>query len=116
MKLAIVGTRNPSISYGDFEKLLLEKIDLSDVTQIVSGGAKGIDTYAKLLAARHHIPLMEYLPKYDQFGKFATLRRNTQIVQEANVVIAFPSAESKGTYHSIKEAERLHRRLIVVKI
>jgi predicted Rossmann fold nucleotide-binding protein DprA/Smf involved in DNA uptake len=116
MKLAIVGTRNPSISYGDFEKLLLEKIDLSDVTQIVSGGAKGIDTYAKLLAARHHIPLMEYLPKYDQFGNFATLRRNTQIVQEANVVIAFPSAESKGTYHSIKEAERLHRRLIVVKI
>jgi hypothetical protein len=44
------------------------------------------------------------------------LRRNTQIVQEANVVIAFPSAESKGTYYSIKEAERLHRRLIVVKI
>jgi hypothetical protein len=116
MKLAIVGTRTPSISYSEFEQLLLEKIDLGDVTLIVSGGAQGIDTYAKLFAAHHHIPLMEYRPQYDVYGQYATLKRNTQIVQEANVVIAFPSAESKGTYHSIKEAERLHRRLIVVRI
>jgi hypothetical protein len=116
MKLAIVGTRKPSIKYSEFEQLLLDKVDLSDVTLIISGGAQGIDTFAKLLAARHHIPLMEFLPRYDVYGKYATLKRNTQIVKEANTVIAFPSAESKGTYHSIKEAERLRRRLIVVKI
>lgn len=116
MKIAIVGTRNPGISYQEWENLLLSKINVSDVSLIVSGGAKGIDTYAKLFAGRHHIPLMEFLPDYSRYGRYATLRRNTQIVQEASMVIAFPSPDSKGTQHSIREAERLRKRLIIVNI
>jgi hypothetical protein len=116
MKLAIVGSRKPNISYSKFEELLLNKIDLNDITEIVSGGAKGIDTFAKLFAGRHHIPLMEFLPKYSTYGKYATLRRNAEIVREANVVAAFPTADSKGTIHSINEAKRMCKRLIVVKI
>ena len=60
MKLAIVGTRHPAIKYAEFEKLLLSKIDESEITQVISGGAEGIDTYAKLFAGRHRIPLMEF--------------------------------------------------------
>lgn len=116
MKISIVGTRNPGISYQEWENLLLSKINVSDVSLIVSGGAKGIDTYAKLFAGRHHIPLMEFLPDYSRYGRYATLRRNTQIVQEASMVIAFPSPDSKGTRHSIREAERLRKRLIIVNI
>ena len=62
MKLAIVGTRNPGVSYKEWESLLLSKVETSDVSLIVSGGAKGIDTYAKLFAGRHGIPLMEFPP------------------------------------------------------
>lgn len=69
MKLAIIGTRTPSLSYTEWEKRLKEKINLDNVTLIVSGGAKGIDTYAKLFAARHHIRLMEFLPQYATYGK-----------------------------------------------
>jgi hypothetical protein len=116
MKIAIVGSRNPGISYSKFEELLLAEINLADVTEIVSGGAKGIDTFAKLFAGKHHIPLMEFLPKYGVYGKYATLRRNTEIVREANVVVAFPTADSKGTLHSISEAKRLHKQLIVIEI
>jgi hypothetical protein len=116
MNIAIVGSRNPGINYAKFEELLLARINLGEVTQIVSGGAKGIDTFAKLFAGKHHIPLMEFLPKYGEHGKYATLRRNTEIVREANLVVAFPTADSKGTLHSISEAKRMGRRLIVVKI
>ena len=116
MKLAIVGTRKPGINYAEWEALLLSKVDPNDVTEVVSGGAKGIDTYAKLFAARHHIPLMEFLPQYDVYGRYATLSRNKQIVREANTVIAFPSADSKGTLHTIKEAKQMGKRLIVVNI
>jgi hypothetical protein len=116
MKLAIVGSRNMGISYSKFEELLLAEINISEVTQIVSGGAKGIDTFAKLFAGKHHVPLMEFLPKYGAYGKYATLRRNTEIVREANVVVAFPTADSKGTLHSMSEAKRLGKRLIIVKI
>lgn len=116
MKLGIVGTRNPGVSYQDWEDLLLAKIDLSKVEMVVSGGAKGIDTYAKKFAARHHIPLMEYLPEYSKYGRAATLRRNTQIVHESSVVVAFPSPESKGTLHSMREAKRMKKDLIVIPI
>lgn len=116
MKLGIVGSRNPGVSYQEWENLLLEKVDLSKVEIVISGGAKGIDTYAKIFAARHHIPYMEFAPQYSVYGKYATLKRNTQIVSEASTVVAFPTSDSRGTFHSIKEAERLKRRLIVVRI
>lgn len=116
MKLAIVGTRNPGVSYQQWEELLLSKINKSEITEVVSGGAKGIDTYAKIFAGRHHIPLMEFLPQYSVYGKAAPLRRNTQIIREANTVIAFPSADSRGTLHSIAEAKKMGKRLFVVNL
>ena len=116
MKLAIVGTRNPGVTYQEWEKLLLNKITPDEIQMVISGGAKGVDTFAKLFAARYHKPYMEFAPQYDVYGRYATLKRNTQIVKEASTVIAFPSAESRGTYHSIKEAQRIGRRVIVVNL
>ena len=116
MKLAIVGTRNPGVTYQEWEKLLLNKINPDEIQMVISGGAKGVDTFAKLFAAHYHKPYMEFAPQYNVYGRYATLKRNTQIVKEATTVIAFPSAESRGTYHSIKEAQRLGRRVIVVNL
>ena len=116
MKLAIVGTRNPGVTYQEWEKLLLNKINPEEIQMVISGGAKGVDTFAKLFAARHHKPYMEFAPQYNVYGRYATLKRNTQIVKEATTVIAFPSPESKGTYHTIKEAQRLGRCVIVVNL
>lgn len=116
MKLAIVGTRNPGVTYQEWEKLLLNKINPEEMQMVISGGAKGVDSFAKLFAVCHHKPYMEFAPQYNVYGRYATLKRNTQIVKEATTVIAFPSTESKGTYHSIKEAQRLGRRVIVVNL
>lgn len=81
MKIAIAGSRNPDIAYKEWEELLLSKINVESISLIVSGGAKGIDTFAKLFAGRHNIPLMEFLPDYANYGQNATLRRNTQTVR-----------------------------------
>lgn len=116
MKLAIVGTRNPSVTYQEWEKLLLDKIYPNDVKLIISSGARGVDTFAKLFACSHSIPYMEFSPQYALYSRYATLRRNTQIVEESSTVIAFPSADSKGTFHFIKEAHRLDRQAIVVHL
>lgn len=40
MKVAIVGTRNPSVSYEQWTQVLKD-IDLPTVAELVSGGAKG---------------------------------------------------------------------------
>lgn len=88
MKLAIVGTRNPGVSYQEWKKLLLDKINPNEIQLVISGGAKGVDAFAKLFAVRHHKPYMEFSPQYDVYGRHATLKRNTQIAQEASDVIA----------------------------
>lgn len=116
MKLAIVGTRNPGVSYQEWKKLLLDKISPNEIQLVISGGAKGVDTFVKLFAARHHKPYMEFSPRYDVYGRYATLKRNTQIVQEASNVIAFPSPDSKGTLHTIREAQRMKKQVSVVPV
>jgi hypothetical protein len=116
MKVAIVGTRTPRISYSEWEKLLLAELSPNDVSLVVSGGAQGIDTYAKVFAGRHHIPLMEFTPDYARYGKQAPLHRNTLIVKEASKVIAFPSVDSRGTHHAISEARRMKKTVAVVNI
>ena len=116
MKLAIVGTRNPGVTYQEWEKIRLHKINPDEIQMVISGGAKGVDTFAKLFAAHHHKPYIEFAPQYNVYGRYATLKRNSQIVRDANTVIAFPSSESKGTYHSIEEAQRLGQRVIIVNL
>lgn len=94
------------------------EINVKDVTLIMSGGAKGIDTFAKIFAAHHHISLREYLPDYAKHGRYATLLRNTLIVSNSSssIVVAFPSPDSRGTFHSLKEGLLLGKRVIVIDI
>ena len=68
MKLAIVGTRNPGVTYQEWEKLLLNKINPEEIQMVISGGAKGVDSFAKLFAVCHHKPYMEFAPQYNVYG------------------------------------------------
>ena len=63
IKLAIVGTRNPKLSYKEWESLLLQEVSPDDLALIVSGGATGIDTYAKLQnqTKQHRIIILDKL-------------------------------------------------------
>ena len=57
-----------------------------------------------------------YLPDYSKYGIKAPLRRNTQIIKEASLVIAFSNADSRGTLHAISEAKKMKKTVKVVKI
>ena len=90
MKVAVIGSRGLTVS--DLGKYLPE-----GTTEIVSGGAKGIDTCAKEYAIAHEIKLTEFLPDYGKYKKGAPLKRNLQIIEYADVVLAFWDGKSKGT-------------------
>ena len=55
MKVAIVGSRGLQVAH-------LENYLPAGVTEIVSGGARGIDTCARAYAHSHQIKLTEFLP------------------------------------------------------
>ena len=115
MKLAIVGTRNPSILYEEFKEKLGRVIS-ADVNTIVSGGAVGIDAFARRFAEENHLQLIEHLPDYSHYGRRAPIVRNSLIVDDADAMVAFPSGESKGTSDSIRTMEQTGINVKIIKI
>lgn len=115
MRLAIVGSRE----FEDYDLVCAEVAKIQktqNVDLIVSGGAKGADTLAKKFAARNHIPLMEFPPDYNRFGRYAPLQRNTLIVQNADTVLAFVAPSSRGTWDTIRKAQSKQKRVIIVNV
>lgn len=96
---------------------IIEKfIDHLNVPQtvIISGGARGVDSVAAQVARERDIRVIEIKPDWDRFGKSAGFRRNTQIVQACDDLIAFWNMESRGTLDSLKKARKYHRPFGIV--
>ena len=82
---------------------------------MVSGGARGPDTLGVLWARDNGIEIKEFLPDWDKYGKSAGFIRNTQIVEAADLVIAFWDGVSRGTKDSIDKAEKMGKRVAVIQ-
>ena len=89
---------------------------LSEADEIVSGGAKGVDTCVARYAKEKEIPLTEFLPDYSRYGKGAPVVRNKQIVDYADKVVVFWDGSSKGTLSVIRYAERINKSCEIMKI
>lgn len=100
MKVAVIGSRGLSVS--DLGRYLPE-----NTTEIVSGGAKGVDTSAREYAKNNGIKLTEFLPEYTRFGRSAPLKRNITIIEYADIVLAFWDGKSRGTKFVIDNCRKL---------
>ena len=109
MKIAIIGSRNINIE--DLTEYLPE-----NVTEIVSGGAKGVDTCARKYAEKNKIPLKDFLPDYKRYGRGAPLKRNIEIIEYADMVIAFWDGKSKGTKFVIDNCKKIGKDIEIVII
>lgn len=98
MKIAIIGSRNFTISN-------LGKYLPKTVTEIVLGVAKGIDTCAREYA--YNIKLTEFLPEYKIYKKRDPLKRNLQMINYADIVIAFWDGKLNGTRHIINSCKKV---------
>jgi len=115
MRIAIVGSRD----FTDYEKVeqeVLKHIKVEKIDKVVSGGAKGADTLAKKFAEKYKITLLEFLPEWKKYGRGAGPMRNTTIIENADVVFAFPTKDSKGTRDSIRKARELKKILYVIEV
>ncbi len=109
MKIAIIGSRTLQIDN-------LEPYLPSNITAIISGGAKGIDSCARAYAEQHRLSLIEYKPDYRRYGKGAPLKRNLEIIRNADYVIAFWDGASHGTKFVIDTCEKEHIPITVYKL
>lgn len=110
MKLLICGSR----SIKDFD---LSSYVPEDTTMIISGGAKGIDTVAEEYAVSRNIPTTIIRPDYARYGKGAApIKRNMQMVDIADAILAIWDGKSSGTKQTVEYAEKQNKSTTVITV
>lgn len=106
MKTAVIGSRGILMeNLGDYLP--------PETTEIVSGGARGVDSCAAEYAQANGILLTVFKPDYARYGRGAPLKRNISIIEYADTVLAFWDGKSKGTKFVI---DACHERGIPVTV
>ena len=109
MKIAVIGSRNLRVeNLGEFLP--------ADCAEVVSGGAKGIDECAAKYAKANDLVLTEFLPQYERYKRAAPIVRNKQIVDYADLVLAFWNGKSKGTESVIRYCEKIGKQCKIIFI
>lgn len=86
---------------------------LTPGSKLVSGGAKGPDSWAKEAAEDFSHEFVEIRPNWKKYGKGAGFKRNKEIIAASDDLIAFWDLESNGTWHSIKLAAKAEMDMVI---
>jgi len=115
MKVIVAGYRR----YKDYErvKLILDQLHaLMPITEVVSGCASGADSLGVLWASENDIPVRLFPADWKQYGRAAGPKRNKQMAEYADFLVAFLAPQSKGTKSMIREAEKVGMPGYIVSI
>ena len=107
--VAVVGSR----SVTRCPALLARLNDLlaaGELGQVVSGGARGVDSLAAGWARANAVDLAELRPDYRAHGAGAPHVRNAELVSRAGLVLVVWDGVSRGTLSAARAAARLGRR------
>ena len=100
MRVAVIGSR-------DYQHLDVVKMYVNDLAEgviVVSGGARGVDTAAHEAAKARGLTSKIYLADWSK-GKGAGFARNSEIVKNSDLVVAFWDGTSKGTLDTVMKAK-----------
>jgi hypothetical protein len=84
-----------------------------EITQVVSGCARGVDTLGEIWAAAHNLPVERHPANWDKHGKKAGYLRNIEMAECSEALIAVWDGESRGTSHMIVAAQRLGLKVYI---
>ena len=85
---------------------VLDAVTNSDfeISTIISGGARGVDTLGERYAKESKIPLEIYEADWKKYGRAAGPIRNEQMAEVADALIAIWDGKSTGTMNMIDQA------------
>ena len=106
IKAAIIGSRTIH-DYDLIKKSVLEIIKTEDIELIVSAGADGVDKLAEKFADEFNLKKLIFKPEWSLYGPDAGFLRNTHVIDNCDVCIAFldMNSQSIGTKDSIEKAK-----------
>jgi glycerophosphoryl diester phosphodiesterase len=106
-RLIIAGCRD----YNNYDTLLEAMSESGfeqkfNLIQIVSGQAQGVDKLGERWAAEHGILISCFPANWDKYGKFAGPKRNEEMANYANALLALWDYKSPGTKNMIEQAKK----------
>lgn len=118
LKIIIAGSRTIT-DYNMLLQALNNAINAQVITpaysfEIVSGGAIGVDTLARRYAHEAGYSLVEMKPQYrSNYDPGAPLRRNVDIANYGDVLVAVWDGVSTGTQHIITQMRKLNKPVYI---
>ena len=113
MKLIIAGSH----SFRDYQ-LLCQTLapECPRITQVLTGGARGAEQLGYRWAWKHAIKHQLFRADWERFGKSAGVRRNHQMAQAGDMLVAFHVKNSPGTAHMIACMRALGKPVVVIQV
>ena len=101
MRVIIAGGRE----FDDYE-MMEEEMDclygkLHSQIVVVSGTARGADSLGERWGKENQLSIESFPADWSKYGKSAGYRRNAEMANHSDILIAFWDGESKGTKHMI---------------
>jgi hypothetical protein len=101
VKVAIVGSRH----FPELERVRDFVSALPLGATVVTGGASGVDAAAGEAARSRQLGLIKLPPRFEESNDpTASARRNQELVDAAEVVVAFWDGQSAGTRKTVERA------------
>lgn len=113
MKLICAGSRE--VEDEDFVHRYLNSLHLHEpITAIVSGLAKGPDSFGKNWALVNGIPVLEFPADWNRYGNAAGPIRNEEMMKVGDALVAFWDGQSPGTKNMISLMRKAGKANLVI--
>lgn len=111
MKVIVAGGRDFS-DYGLLRKKLDVILSRQKDIQIICGEARGADSLGRRYAEERGYTVLSYPANWEKYGRSAGFRRNEEMAQVADALVAFWDGQSKGTCNMIQLMKNKPTRVI----
>lgn len=89
---------------------------MQSVSEVVSGGAQGVDAVGETYARRFEIPVKRFPANWHKHGRAAGPIRNQEMAEYADALVAIWDGRSRGTADMIRQAERFGLKISIQRI
>lgn len=113
-KVIIAGSRGFQ-NYELLEKTMDNLLVNQQEVAVVCGMARGADSLGEAYAKVRGYPVHYFPADWEKFGKSAGYKRNEQMAQNADALVAFWNGNSRGTKHMIDLAYKYNLKVRVIR-
>jgi len=104
VKYILAGGRNYALSNEDTDRLGGIK---GEMTEVVTGGAKGADSDGEVWAELERIPVRRFPADWTKYGRAAGIVRNREMVEYADAAVVFPGGRGTESLYELARKANL---------